>query len=61
MAGNTEVFLKNVTIRYTDHVSADVQLICGRRLMLAQIRSRNLFKEFSDPVIESAYGGRGRL
>jgi len=26
MAGNTQMFLKNITIRYTDHVSADVLL-----------------------------------
>src|SRR2546430_1552554 len=26
MAGNTQIFLKNITIRYTDHVSADVLL-----------------------------------
>jgi hypothetical protein len=25
MAGNTQIFLKNITIRYTDQVSADVR------------------------------------
>lgn len=29
MAGNTQIFLKNITIRYTDHVSADVRQFLG--------------------------------
>jgi len=28
MAGNTQIFLKNITIRYTDHVSAEVCSLC---------------------------------
>jgi hypothetical protein len=31
MAGNTQIFLKNITIRYTDHVSADVPTIFSRK------------------------------
>jgi len=33
MAGNTQIFLRNITVRYTDHVSADVLVSPRTKLM----------------------------